>query len=134
MKDIFVPIEIAVKLNEIGFDEPCIFHYYKDEVLIDLTDYVERQYIYFEEIEFSNHNNYDNQISAPTWEQAFKWFREKGYYFHINYFPHSHLPYWFSIEQITISQESYKTYEECREVLVLKMIEIYKENEKYSEE
>ena len=85
-----VPIEIAKKLKEIGFDEPCLItnHSYDD---------VEKQFITFNEDSCSNisvdisecvfkrNSDFDDAhnpcnveiISVPTWEQVFQWFRYK---------------------------------------------------------
>lgn len=131
MKEIFVPYKIAKKLKEIRFDEPCIFHYYKDNINIDLEDYIERQFIYFEEIDIRNYNNYDVQVSAPTWEQVFTWFREKGLHFSMIRSAEN-LKYFFRLENkngellVDTHDQKWASYEECREQLILKMIEIYK--------
>lgn len=70
-----------------------------------------------------NNGNYD--ISAPTWEQVKKWFREKniesslftedGYYY-----------YRGSKEDKFLFSGTEETYEQSREALILKLIEIYK--------
>jgi hypothetical protein len=58
MKTEFIPYEQAVDLKELGFDEPC-FAYRAEgaEVMIKYTP--------------------NCVISAPTFSQAFRWFREK---------------------------------------------------------
>ena len=73
----FVPYEIALALKELGFDEPCFVYWVFNNV----------------EITFSTANNKsgwsmigfkNNQMvkkaglcTAPTFSQAFRWFREK---------------------------------------------------------
>ncbi len=62
MKNEFINYNQALKLKELGFDEPC-FGYYSEGELI-----------------FNSHtNNYMQRFrySAPTFSQAFRWFREK---------------------------------------------------------
>ena len=62
MEKEFVPYELAVKLKELGFDEPCLGYYSNVEFV------------------FGNHTNNVMQrfrYSAPTYQQAFRWFREK---------------------------------------------------------
>ena len=62
MEKEFVIYELAVKLKELGFNEPC-FGYYSDSELV-----------------FNTHTNNEMQrfrYSAPTFSQAFRWFREK---------------------------------------------------------
>jgi hypothetical protein len=68
MKREFVPYEQALALKELGFDEPCFgcyFHNNKDAVEYN-PDGIPL-----------NHNNRKSRISAPTFSQAFRWFREK---------------------------------------------------------
>ena len=60
----FVPYEQALELKEIGFDEPC-FTWYWDDIGM------------YNGLEFGNHNKNINYVSAPTFSQAFRWFREK---------------------------------------------------------
>lgn len=52
----FVPYELALKLKQLGFDEPCIATHGYLELYIN-TD--------------------DGHIKAPLYQQAFRWFREK---------------------------------------------------------
>lgn len=54
----FIPYELALKLKELGFDEPCFSSYDKNGNLIRKT---------WQKIE----------CSAPTYSQAFRFFREK---------------------------------------------------------
>jgi hypothetical protein len=63
----FVPYEQALALKELGFDEPC-FGYYDASNL--------------EKYEFIIQNNVKNSdfifgMTAPLYQQAFRWFREK---------------------------------------------------------
>lgn len=113
--DIFAPYEIAKQLKELEFKEPCIA-YYKPN--ITYTTMFNHYY----------GTNYDKNdiITAPTWEQVFKWFRERGYNVAIHYSTYSLFNYWYSIEQVTISKNNFETYEQCREDLVLRLIELYK--------
>ena len=58
----FIPYEQALALKELGFDEPCFGCYNNGELV------------------FSSHINNVMQrfrYSAPTYSQAFSWFREK---------------------------------------------------------
>jgi hypothetical protein len=60
----FVPYQQSLQLKEIGFDEPC-FTWYWDDIGL------------YNGLEFGNHNKNINYVSAPTFSQAFRWFREK---------------------------------------------------------
>jgi hypothetical protein len=64
MKHLFVPYEIAFKLKEKGFDEPCIgyFNRYKKW----------NNYPFFT-IDDGNLNN----LPTPLYQQVIDWFREK---------------------------------------------------------
>jgi hypothetical protein len=53
----FVPYELAVKLKELGFDEPCLKSYGDDGLL--------------------NQNDHSLYLSAPTFSQAFRWLYQK---------------------------------------------------------
>ncbi|WP_404812052.1 hypothetical protein ACIRNY_10975 [Capnocytophaga canimorsus] len=114
LKDIFVSYEIAQKLKEIGFDEPCIGAYdcYCMLHTINSND------------KFSLSKN-EIFAYAPTWEQVKTWFREKGYFSTIKINPYAF--YYGSIGMhttIDLAQED--TYQQAREALILKLIEIYK--------
>ena len=67
MEKEFVPYELAVKLKAIGFDEPCFTFYSSKGVLqTGLLD-IQRGYL---------PEDLDKGIMAPTFSQAFRWFRE----------------------------------------------------------
>ena len=78
MKQEFLPYELAVKLKELGFDEPCLAYYQKSAVIGDAT-------ILPIQIRNKASNFNDNEYSkmgvpfcsAPLYQQAFRWFREK---------------------------------------------------------
>ena len=67
MEKEFVPYELALELKELGFDEPC-FGWYDAERPMDIN--------------YDRTNNSCGWLnglhcSAPTYSQAFRWFREK---------------------------------------------------------
>ena len=53
----FVPYELAIKLKELGFNEPCLKSYGSDGLL--------------------NMFDHEMYLSAPLFQQSFRWFREK---------------------------------------------------------
>jgi hypothetical protein len=65
MEKEFVPYELAIKLKELGFDEPC-FSFYID---VDKFLYTNQKWL--------DYNLNSRRISAPLYQQAFRWFREK---------------------------------------------------------
>lgn len=73
MKENFVPFEQALNFKEIRFDEECMSFYNQSGSLnlsrIDSFDWVIRN---------SNSRVVKlKYVSAPLWQQAFDWFREK---------------------------------------------------------
>ena len=68
MKD-FIPYQEALELKELGFDEPCFAYFEYDKKLV------------YTGIVSQNKNSFwvGNEIiiTAPTYSQAFRWFREK---------------------------------------------------------
>ena len=60
----FVTYEQAVALKELGFDEPCLGLYHNDKTLYPT--------------QCKSHEQFHGQVcSAPLYQQAFRWFREK---------------------------------------------------------
>lgn len=64
MEKEFVPYEQALALKELGFDEPCLsFYTYEGK--------------FSNELSFNEYKNTALKTSAPLYQQAFRWFREK---------------------------------------------------------
>lgn len=116
MEKEFVPYVLAVKLKSLGFDEPC-FSFYMGG---------------FEElgrIKYVNPSNVaETNVLAPTFSQAFRWFREKyGMYSHIKTSGKiSVLEFtWVSNGKYGFfSKDGFKTYEEAELACLNKLIEI----------
>ena len=69
MKHLFVPYELALKLKEKGFDEPCIAHHVFEQ---PENNYVFQMGAYFyREIK-------PNYTPAPLYQQVVDWLYEKG--------------------------------------------------------
>ena len=115
----FVPYELALKLKQLGFDEPCFGRFNNDGYL--LITHTEKYII---------SNGVDRSeffTLAPTFSQAFRWFREKhGMVFNLV----GSGPYYPSIAFILIDGNSdielgeYDNYEEAELACLDKMIEI----------
>ena len=79
----FIPYEQALELKELGFDEPCLAKYTvipEDE--IDWFTIPEQGIT--DKTSFGSSKNYNSKsfeeegtISAPLYQQVFRWFREK---------------------------------------------------------
>jgi len=138
MKKEFIPYEQALALKKLGFDEPC-FGWYDSE--------------YQEILNYDHTHNYcgwlnGNHCTAPTFSQAFRWFREK---YNISYsidwmsrsseFYNGYYVHFRGINDNKINQENfivlndelpskgykvYKTYEEAELACLIKLIEIVK--------
>ena len=106
MEKEFIPYEQALALKELGFDEPCFSYYYNRE------------------LSFGARTSYGEVVEAPTFSQAFRWFREKyGDYllYSFGLIPH------FTIIQNLIIEDSKITYEEAELECLKKLIEIVKD-------
>ena len=65
MEKEFVPYELALKMKQIGFDEPCFGYWKMSDWLIE------------EKTRTDGYTHADQLCSAPTFSQVFRWFREK---------------------------------------------------------
>jgi hypothetical protein len=148
MEKEFVPYELALRMKALGFDGPCFagfnptpFDYDDVENLIYPTIHLE-----FEGVDII-YNDFQSEepniwtidsdvILAPTWQQAFRWFREK-------YELHSciHSDYTWNISGGIWDLNEYKgsrydwdysnnylTYEEAELSCLKKLIEIVEKN------
>jgi hypothetical protein len=117
----FVPIEESLALKELGFDEPCFAFYVP---LLDGTF----------ELEIKICQTHGKKIIlAPLWQQAFRWFREKGFDFYIQYYVHTSVKYY----EVHLREEGSQyvfgkslAHEEAELACLRKLIEIVKEKVK----
>jgi hypothetical protein len=118
MEKEFVPYQQSLDMKSIGFDEPCIA-FYLEKVLTFHTHGIDPHFI------FKKNSNLWYSSSAPTYSQAFRWFREK----HKLYSPITDNglgQYDFSIKHEWCGRV-YDTYEEAELACLTKLIEIVKE-------
>ena len=78
----FIPYEQALALKELGFDEECISFYNQDDenklgIHAQFDTYNISASKNSTKIKSSRGNNILNLVSAPLYQQAFRWFREK---------------------------------------------------------
>jgi hypothetical protein len=136
MEKEFIPYEQALALKELEFDEPCFGKYLSSlqsdwkvyELILEMgmnEEFEDNRNVYFLE----------GACSAPTYSQAFRWFREK-YKLHSEI--RSYTAKYFTIviqecKDIVIYIEyggidlKFKTYEEAELACLIKLIEIVKE-------
>jgi len=118
MKNEFVSYEMALELKELGFDELCFSFYNTEKKLYNSEGYYKKGY-----------NVLNEEVVAPLYQQAFRFFREKymleGAIYRLNFKWASQV---FNIETSTycFKHELFETYEEAEINSLQKMIEIVK--------
>lgn len=131
-----VPIEIAKKLKEIGFDEPTQNRTsievleskrYKEENKIWSGEHILKSNSY-------NANGYKDNLSIPTWEQVIEWFIDKNLIGTIEYRKFDEKDHYYAycitnkmtkVLDYSSNTTRYSSYREAREALVNKLIELY---------
>lgn len=150
-----VPLELAKELKDLGFDEPCLvenvethsedynFINFKEEmyseaiVLLEDVELVSNKDL---EDKLDIYKNFVLRIAIPTWEQVLEWFRDKGLIGTIEYddfglHDETHYNYGYMIRNISgdvlfysANYKNFEKYEEAREALFNKLIELYENN------
>ena len=124
MEKEFVPYQQSLALKELGFNEPC-FRWYDERWGDDL-----------QQDKFNTNKDLfmtDLDCSAPLYQQAFRWFREK---YNFCYFirGNNYDGYSYNIDNLGLLQYkfeidyrfTFKTYEEAELACLIKLIEIIK--------
>ena len=141
MQKEFIPYELALELKELGFNEFCAGRYYtNDSALPIFMQWTIKDGTDFNSILLpygSDNVMLSPFISAPLYQQVFRWFREKHnlfglVFYHTDNKINFESPHYFRIyemkhkgKQIEHSKE-YKTYEEAELECLKKLIEIVK--------
>jgi hypothetical protein len=127
MKD-FILYPEAFELKELGFDEPCLAWFSDRNIRIVGTNGCVVSSLPVN----SNFKDDDEFVSAPTYSQAFRWFREKGIANEIHsdfdrMLGHNrgYIPVVQFIEFYN-NGDCYETYEEAELECLKKLIEILK--------
>ena len=111
----FVSYEIALTLKELGFDEPCYDNYNIYGKLWGLR--------------LNKQVKIKGACLAPTFSQAFRWFREK-YKLPSWVYPSTIGKFYYGILRDTHSlidgNKPYDTYEEAKQACLLNLIELVK--------
>jgi hypothetical protein len=103
MEKEFVPYGLALRMKDLGFDEPCF-------VTMDQTGFM---HLKGTEYPIRGSMVY-HEVNVPTWQSAFRWFREKYKLSHI----------WIMDELLDTGEY---TYEEAERACLEKLIEIVEE-------
>ncbi len=133
MEKEFIPYELALRMKQLGFDEPCFAWYYgKDLWIVDQEESKPMNYR-------QNPIRGGNGILAPLYQQAFRWFREKHFYISYVCAPYKeHDEFYFRIRHIgdvinegqleSCESQVYKSYEEAELACIEKLIEIVEQS------
>jgi hypothetical protein len=140
LKKEFVLYGEALELKELGFDEPCFGWFNTNNndslALCDLFGFLNEL-----TIRDFHKNSIDDKVSAPTFSQAFRWFRENFGLFSSEVYDrgldNGKLPiihsYSFRILNLNNFKDFYgdtfKTYEEAELACLKKLIEIVKQEQ-----
>ena len=131
MEKEFVPYEQSLELKDLGFDEPCFIYWVYDGV--EITYSTSHNKSGWSIIGFKNSQMLKKAglCTAPTFSQAFRWFREK-YNYDVSIKKRK-----FEIEKLEIYEESdpdyyftdfpFDSYEESQLKCLKKLIEIVKQ-------
>jgi hypothetical protein len=127
----FIPYEQALALKELGFNEPCVAFYYGQlnrlEIGFNWTN------------EGCKNSLLEEIVSAPLYQQAFRWFREKYGIKHM-IFAGKISTVFYGYDLLHIEEQEfvvnnsdngggdcdYTTYEEAELACLIKLIEIVK--------
>ncbi len=124
MREEFVSFEVAVNLKNVGFDEPCIALYKNKKLRYEIKDCNGI-------VDFYNEGGKVISYLAPTFSQAFRFFREKYKMAIIN--PDWNNKFKYEIfnlhllnQGVLVTKSGFETYEEAELACLQKMIEIVK--------
>jgi hypothetical protein len=123
MKD-FTLYPEALELKQLGFDEPCFAWYHLgDTLLSDITmGYEKTDFLYTQD------DMEKTQCTAPTYSQAFRWFRDNGKVAEIfsQLLPSNKYKWGFKIQGIEGVTDGFFTYEEAELACLVALIKIVK--------
>ncbi len=124
MQKEFITYEQALELKELGFDEPC-FGYY------NITWSKQNELLFPQYAgELENWNEMTHLCSAPLYQQAFRWFREKHEVKVISIGGDKNKKFSYLLHLKDNSQvvgEKCNTYEEAELACLKKLIELAKQ-------
>lgn len=121
----FIPYQEALELKKLDFDEECIYHYKKDNEGKHTSTPTFEMLTPFGK----NHNLLESRVSAPLYQQAFRWFREKyGLFYYITTHDSTDFEWYiYDKEQNDWEDDTMQdTYEEAELACLRKLIEIVK--------
>ncbi len=122
MESLFVGYNEAKQLSELSFSEECFAGYLKKEKTL---------WIGYVSSEGGEQFNRNYHFLAPTFYQAFRWFREKyDLYYTIEgskKYGFAFFIYYENDDKDELKSKEYSTYEEAEQECLKKLIEIVKQ-------
>jgi hypothetical protein len=131
----FIPYQEAFELKELGFDEPCMCFYNLRKELKVYHNVDKDWHTLKHQVLKNSRITLPHTYTAPTYSQAFKWFRKKGYRFSVIIDSplaeeESHyIEIWFEKQFLHESHYIYKKYEDAELDLLKKLIGYEKEKQ-----
>ena len=124
----------ALELKQLGFDEPCFTYYFGGGILSETPRESGDDIKYQGDYKFDNHQNSyleeGDDCSAPTYSQAFRWFRDTHNCHHtIKFINEKYVGIAYS-SVVNFSIDEFDTYEEAELACLKELIEIVKEGNK----
>jgi hypothetical protein len=132
MEKEFVPYEQALELKDLEFNEPCFMFYEQETSSKYLQKGIDDEY-WGDYSEPRDWNSIPNKpwkpfcqcVSAPTFSQAFRWFREKYDCHHTIQHNKKYVGIAYS-SVVNFSIDEFNTYEEAELACLKQLIEIVK--------
>ena len=118
MEKEFVSYELAVKLKELGFDEPCFGYYEPNKNLNYIEKHILKDFPYL-----AKNSEWQDLCAAPTFSQAFKWFRDTHNCHYTINLNKKYVGIAYS-SVVNFSIDEFDTYEEAELACLKKLIEI----------
>jgi hypothetical protein len=143
MEKEFVPYDFALRMKALGFDKPCFAFYqieYNEDIPVMVDD--DNQYRISGFRTCKNSEIPAHYTTTPTWQSAFRWFREKynlqseikfrhcEYSFKINFQKladgkNPPVMVWHLIDSwLGLNMNLFKTYEDAQQACLEKLLEI----------
>ena len=115
----FESYDIALKLKKLGFDEPCLARWIekdsRDGGGLKLEIWNDEDTVF----------EVKSWTKAPTWQSAFRWFREQGFISEVTSLSNDEYEFYIKWSfAYSFLSDIYKTYEEAELACLDKLIEI----------
>jgi len=115
----FVSYDIALKLKKLGFDEPCLARWIekdsRDGGGLKLEIWNDEDTVF----------EVKSWTKAPTWQSAFRWFREQGFISEVTSLSNDEYEFYIKWSfAYSFLSDIYKTYEKAELACLDKLIEI----------